>query len=199
MQTIHKFQFNFAAMFDPNVIIHAYTQGYFPMAHPDEDNAIFWHLPEKRGIIPLDHRFKVSKNLARLYRSGKFQITHNTDFYGVITQCAERNDTWISDEIIDIYTELHDMGVAHSVETRLNGELVGGLYGLAIGRAFFGESMFHTVTDASKIALVSLVETLREKDFMLLDSQYLNDHIKQFGAYEVPHEEYLEMLREALI
>jgi leucyl/phenylalanyl-tRNA--protein transferase len=109
------------------------------------------------------------------------------------------SDTWISDEIIDIYTELHDMGVAHSIETRLNGELVGGLYGLAIGRAFFGESMFHTVTDASKIALVSLVEYLREKDFLLLDSQYLNDHIKQFGAYEVSHEEYLEMLREALI
>lgn len=186
-------------MFDPNVIIHAYTQGYFPMAHPDEDNAIFWHLPEKRGIIPLDHRFKVSKNLGRLYRSGKFQITQNTDFYGVITQCAERSDTWISDEIIDIYTELHDMGIAHSIETRLDGELVGGLYGLAIGRAFFGESMFHTVTDASKIALVSLVEYLREKDFLLLDSQYLNDHIKQFGAYEVSHEEYLEMLREALI
>ena len=185
-------------MFDPHVILHAYTQGYFPMAHPDEDNAIFWHLPEKRGIIPLDQRFKVSKNLARLYRQKKFEVTRNKDFYGVITQCAARTDTWISDEIIDLYCQLHEMGYAHSFETRLNGKLVGGLYGISIGKAFFGESMFHTVTDASKIALIELVHTLRQNNFLLLDSQYLNDHIRQFGAYEVDHSEYLIMLQDAI-
>jgi len=185
-------------MFDPNVVIHAYTQGYFPMAHPDEGNEIFWHLPKDRGIIPLDERFKVSKNLKRLYQKGKFELRQNFDFEGVIRHCAAREDTWISEEIIDTYCEIHQMGVAHSFETWLDGELVGGLYGLAIGKAFFGESMFHKVTDASKIALIFLVNTLRNQDFILLDSQYLNDHIRQFGAYEIPHEEYLKLLFDAI-
>ena len=185
-------------MLDPNVIIHAYTKGYFPMAHPDEGNAIFWHLPEIRGIIPLDQRFKASKNLQKLYLKGKFQLFQNRDFECVIRNCAARNDTWISDEIIDTYIDLHQMGIAHSFEAWQDGKLVGGLYGLAIGKAFFGESMFHLVTDASKIALLFLVDSLREQGFTLLDSQYLNDHIKQFGAYEINHDEYLELLNIAL-
>jgi leucyl/phenylalanyl-tRNA--protein transferase len=186
-------------MFDPHIVIQAYTQGYFPMAHPDEGNEIFWHLPENRGIIPLDERFKISKNLEKLYKKGKFELRQNSDFEAVIWNCSQRRDeTWISEEIIDIYCQLNEMGVAHSFETWLDGKLVGGLYGLAIGKVFFGESMFHTVTDASKIALVYLVETLRKKDFKLLDSQYLNDHIKQFGAYEINHDEYLELLHDAL-
>jgi len=185
-------------MFDPHVVIQAYTQGYFPMAHPDEGNEIFWHLPESRGIIPLDHHFKVSKNLARLYRKGKFELRQNSDFEGVIRNCAARSETWISEDIIDTYCELNEMGVAHSFETWYDGQLVGGLYGLAIGKAFFGESMFHTMTDASKIALIFLVENLRKNNFSLLDSQYLNDHLLQFGAYEISHEEYLDLLHEAL-
>ncbi len=185
-------------MFDPNVVIHAYTQGYFPMAHPDEGNDIFWHLPENRGIIPLDNRFNINKNLARLYKKGKFELKQNHDFEAVIWNCSQRDDTWISQEIIEIYCQLNERGVAHSFETWLDGKLVGGLYGLAIGKVFFGESMFHTVTDASKIALIYLVETLRKKGFKLLDSQYLNDHIKQFGAYEISHDDYLKLLYEAL-
>ena len=185
-------------MFDPHVIIQAYTQGYFPMAHPDEGNAIFWHLPEIRGIIPLDERFKISKNLAKLYKKRKFELLQNHDFEGVIRMCSQRDDTWISEDIIDTYCQLHEMGVAHSFETWLDGNLVGGLYGLSIGKAFFGESMFHTVTDASKIALIFLVETLRKNDYILLDSQYLNDHIKQFGAYEISHNDYLDLLHQAL-
>ncbi|MCB9251659.1 MAG: leucyl/phenylalanyl-tRNA--protein transferase [Flavobacteriales bacterium] len=186
-------------MFDPNVLIHAYCQGYFPMAHPESGNEIYWHLPEQRGIIPLDENFKVSKNLKRLYKQNKFSCRMNENFEKVIRHCAQRPETWISDEIIDMYCQLHEMGVAHSVETYLGNELVGGLYGLSISKAFFGESMFHLVTDASKIALVHLVEHLREKDFILLDSQYLNDHIRQFGAYEVTHEEYLSLLNKALM
>ncbi len=185
-------------MFDPHVVIQAYTQGYFPMAHPDEGNEIFWHLPEIRGIIPLDERFKINKNLARLYRKGDFELKQNYDFESVIRNCSGRDDTWISEEIIDTYCQLNEMGVAHSFETWKDGKLIGGLYGLAIGKVFFGESMFHKVTDASKIALIFLVETLRHKNFMLLDSQYLNDHIKQFGAYEINHDEYLNLLHEAL-
>jgi len=185
-------------MFDPHVIIQAYSQGYFPMAHPDEGNEIFWHLPQERGIIPLDHRFKVSKNLSRLYKQGKFELKQNADFEGVIRNCAAREETWISDEIIDAYCELNLMGIGHSFEAWYEGKLVGGLYGLALGKAFFGESMFHIMTDASKIALLYLVECLREKEFILLDSQYLNDHLLQFGAYEIDHEEYLDILHQAL-
>ena len=125
-------------MFDPHIVIQAYTQGYFPMAHPDEGNEIFWHLPENRGIIPLDERFKISKNLEKLYKKGKFELRQNSDFEAVIWNCSQRRDeTWISEEIIDIYCQLNEMGVAHSFETWFDGKLVGGLYGLAIGKVFF--------------------------------------------------------------
>jgi len=162
----------------------AYMSGSFPMA---------------RGIIPLDDRFTVSKKLRRLYRSGKFTFTVNRNFEEVIRQCASlrADDTWISEEIIEAYIGLHKTGFAHSFETRLNDELVGGLYGICIGKAFFGESMFHTQTDTSKLALMYLVEFLREKEFLLLDTQYLNPHIKQFGAYEISHTTYKLLLKQA--
>lgn len=170
------------------------------MADPEEDNQIYWHTPKMRGIIPLDSRFKVSKNLKRLYNKKNFDIQINRNFEQVIRTCAElrSDDTWISEEIIDAYLGLHEEGFAHSFEAYKDGELVGGLYGVSIRKAFFGESMFHKVTDASKICLVFLVEFLRENDFLLLDTQYLNPHIAQFGAYEITHEEYLEKLEFAL-
>lgn len=188
-------------MLSAELLVQAYLSGAFPMAHPDQDNAIYWHTPAVRGIIPLDDRFVVPKNLARLYRQKKFDLYVNRDFPQVIRACAERqdkDDTWISEEIVEAYTELHERGFAHSFEAWQDGKLVGGLYGVSIGKAFFGESMFYRVRDASKIALVFLVEFLREQGFQLLDTQYLNPHLIQFGAYQISHEEYLEKLKEAV-
>lgn len=180
-----------------NELINAYMNGFFPMAHPEEANRIYWHKPERRGIIPLE-RFKMSRNLSRLYRNGDFQFRINGNFEAVIQACANRDETWISEEIIESYINLHKLGFAFSFETWKDNELVGGLYGIAVGKAFFGESMFHTVRDASKLALVFLVEKLKEQDFMLLDTQYLNDHIAQFGGVEISAEEYEKLLSEAL-
>ena len=170
------------------------------MADPDEDDAIYWHTPKVRGLIPLDDRFKVPKNLMRLYRKGIFELTINRAFREVIEACSIRkaDSTWISQEIKDVYTELHEKGWAHSFEVWHEGKLVGGLYGVSIAKVFFGESMFHTMTDASKIALVFLVEFLREQDFKLIDSQYLNPHLLQFGAYAVTQEAFLDELRRIL-
>jgi len=170
------------------------------MADPDEDNQIYWHTPTQRGLIPLDHRFKVPKNLARLYRKGVFETSINREFETVIRQCAalRPGDTWISEEIIDAYCELNRIGLAHSFEVWKDDQLVGGLYGVALGKVFCGESMFHTATDASKIALVFLVEFLREQKFELLDTQYLNPHLLQFGAYEISQEEYMVQFNEIL-
>jgi len=179
------------------LLVQAYLSGSFPMADPEEGNQIYWHTPETRGLIPLDDTFKVPKNLMRLYKKEKFELTINRAFLEVIEQCSllRQGDTWISEEIIDVYTEMHKLGLAHSFEVWLDGALVGGLYGVAIGKAFFGESMFQKVTDTSKIALVFLVEFLKEQNFQLLDCQYLNPHLLQFGAYEVTQEEYLLRLQ----
>jgi leucyl/phenylalanyl-tRNA--protein transferase len=170
------------------------------MADPDEDNQIYWHTPEKRGLIPLDNRFRVPKNLSRLYKKDKFQLTINHAFSEVIEQCSvlRMGDTWISQDIIDVYSEMNQLGLAHSFEVWLDGDLVGGLYGVAIGKVFFGESMFHKVTDASKIALVFLVEFLKEQNFKMLDCQYLNPHLLQFGAYEINQEDFLIQLNEII-
>lgn len=170
------------------------------MADPDEGDQIYWHTPETRGLIPLDDTFRVPKNLMRLYKKEKFELSINRAFPDVINQCSllRQGDTWISEEIIDVYTQMHKLGLAHSFEVWLDGALVGGLYGVAIGKAFFGESMFHKVTDASKIALVFLVEFLKEQNFQLLDCQYLNPHLLQFGAYEVTQEEFLSRLQEII-
>jgi leucyl/phenylalanyl-tRNA--protein transferase len=182
------------------LLVQAYLSGSFPMADPDEGDQIYWHTPETRGLIPLDDTFRVPKNLMRLYKKEKFELSINRAFPEVINQCSllRKGDTWISEEIIDVYTQMHKLGLAHSFEVWLDGALVGGLYGVAIGKAFFGESMFHTVTDASKIALVFLVEFLKEQNFQLLDCQYLNPHLLQFGAYEVTQEEFLSRLQEII-
>ncbi len=184
----------------PEILIQAYASGSFPMADPDDDNHIYWHTPQMRGIIPLDDRFKVSKNLKRLYKKDTFDLYINRNFSQVIDHCKSlrEDDTWISEEIQEAYKELHAQGFAHSFEVYKEGKLVGGLYGVSIGKAFFGESMFHLVTDASKVALVFLVEFLREHHFLLLDTQYLNPHIAQFGAYEISHAEYIKLLRRAI-
>ena len=184
-------------MIDPAELIYAYSQGYFPMALPEEKNEIYWFKPDQRGIIPLD-QFHLSKNLKRLYQKNKFELKINGDFEGTIRACAERDDTWISEDIINSYTKLNELGYAFSFEAWLDNKLVGGLYGVSIGRAFFGESMFHKVTDASKIALVFLVDHLIKHDYSLLDTQYINSHLIQFGAIEIPNDEYEKLLEVAL-
>ncbi len=184
-------------MLDPTELLYAYSQGYFPMAVPEEDNEIYWFKPDKRGIIPLD-KFHLSKNLRRLYNKQYFDLKINGDFVSTMQGCAEREDTWISEDIINSYTKLNELGYAFSFETWREGKLVGGLYGVSLGKVFFGESMFHTETDASKIALVFLVNFLIENDYKLLDTQYINSHLKQFGAIEIPNEEYEELLEDAI-
>lgn len=187
-------------MLTPELLVQAYLSGSFPMADPEEGNMIYWHTPKVRGLLPLDERFKVPKNLRRLYRKGVFDLRINTAFADVIELCSQRldDDTWISDEIKQVYIEMHQQGLAHSFEAWLDGELVGGLYGVAFGKVFFGESMFHRVRDASKVTLVFMVEFLREQGFQMVDCQYLNPHLLQFGAYELSQEDYLSKLDEIL-
>ena len=165
-----------------------------------EPGQIRWYSPDPRGIIPLD-TFHAPKRLGRIMRQGRFDMRVDSDFGGVIRACAARHDdegSWIDDEILESYCALHAAGVAHSVETWQDGALVGGLYGVAIGGAFFGESMFHHVRDASKVALLGLVEHLRSRKFVLLDTQWLTPHLQQFGAIEVPRTEYLHLLTTAV-
>ncbi|MFT5725024.1 MAG: leucyl/phenylalanyl-tRNA--protein transferase [Bacteroidia bacterium] len=181
----------------PEQLIYAYSNGYFPMAEDAEDTEIFWHRPEMRGIIPLD-QFHVNKNMKRLWRKHGYQLKINTAFKAVVMACAERENTWINPEIVEAYTALHELGYALSFEVWDNDKLVGGLYGIAIEKAFFGESMFSRATNTSKLALIHLVEFMKKNDFTLLDTQYLNDHLKQFGAIEIPDEKYMEMLNEAI-
>jgi leucyl/phenylalanyl-tRNA--protein transferase len=182
---------------DPAVLVRAYREGIFPMAL--EDGEIGWFSPNPRGIIPLD-RFHVSGRLARLIRQDRFEIAVDRGFEAVMRACADRpgEGTWISGEIVESYVTLHRMGLAHSVETWLDGELVGGLYGVHLGGAFFGESMFHRVTDASKVALAVLVDRIARHGFELLDVQWVTPHLKQFGAVAVPRREYLARLARAL-
>lgn len=181
----------------PDLLLRAYQAGVFPMADPDEDDAIYWYRPEQRGILPLD-AFHVPTNLEKLVRRGVFTVTMDQAFDQVIWACADRQTTWISDEIIRAYTELHRLGFAHSVECWQDDALAGGLYGVALGGAFFGESMFYRVSNASKVALVHLVRHLRKRDFLLLDTQYTTPHLKQFGVQAVPRPAYERRLREAL-
>jgi len=167
------------------------------MAHPEEGNTIFWYDPDPRAILPLD-ALHVSKNLTRLVHRKHFDVTANEDFVSVIHRCAERESTWISEEIITVYRALHQAGYAHSIECWKNEQLAGGLYGVALGGAFFGESMFHLVRDASKVAFVHLVERLRRGGFVLLDTQFATDHLRRFGVVEIPREEYGRRLEDAL-
>lgn len=160
---------------------------------------IGWFSPDPRALIPLDERFHISHGLRRTLSKRPYEITIDREFDKVIAACSKTHgDTWISPEIFDSYCRLHEDGYAHSVEARLDDKLVGGLYGVHIRGAFFGESMFHTATDASKIALVALVERLRANSFMLLDTQWTTPHLRQFGTYLIPKSDYLELLERAM-
>ncbi|MDE3060063.1 MAG: leucyl/phenylalanyl-tRNA--protein transferase [Pseudomonadota bacterium] len=179
------------------LLLAAYASGYFPMAESRNGMELHWFYPESRGIIPLDG-FHVPRSLARLIRKNPFQVTVDKAFPEVIRACAEREETWINDTIIRLYCELHEKGYAHSVECWKDDALAGGLYGVALGGAFFGESMFSRASGASKIALVHLVQWLKRSGYRLLDTQFTNDHLQQFGVIEIPREEYLLRLKEAL-
>jgi leucyl/phenylalanyl-tRNA--protein transferase len=185
----------------PEILLRAYSIGLFPMAESADDPEIFWVEPELRGVLPLD-TFHVSKSLAKTIRHKPFDIRFNSDFDAVITACAEetagRPSTWINRTIKGLYSTLHRMGHAHTVEAWEGDELVGGLYGVSLGSAFFGESMFSRRTDASKICLVHLVERLREKGFSLLDTQFTTEHLKTFGAIDVQKDDYARMLTSAM-
>lgn len=162
-----------------------------------EDGAIFWYSPEVRAIFDLD-KINFDKSTLKKIKKGTFSFSINKDFDFVIRSCSNRSNTWISEEIIDIYTELHNMGYAHSVEVWSEGSICGGLYGVAIGGAFFGESMFNLISDAAKAAFYFLAAHLKYQGFILLDSQYINPFTKQLGAFEIPKQEYLELLEEAI-
>jgi len=192
--TIQRFNAS-TTMIDPELLLQGYRLGVFPMAM--EDDSIQWFSPDPRAILPLED-FHVPHALRRIARKKVFETTVDKAFSKVIKACAKREDTWINLEIIESYTQLHELGCAHSVEAWKEGTLAGGLYGVAVGGAFFGESMFHYVTDASKIALVALVEHLRDRKFALLDTQWLTPHLQQFGGIEISRDHYLRLLRRAV-
>ena len=185
----------------PELLLEAYSIGVFPMSDHAQSETIYWVNPKHRGIIPLE-QFHVPKRLARTVRAGHYKVTINTCFEAVITACAQskrkEGSTWINPMIINNYTRLHHMGHAHSVEVWEGDALLGGLYGISLGRAFFGESMFSTARDASKVALVHLVARLVKQNFALLDAQFINEHLKQFGIVEISREDYHGFLRLAL-
>ncbi|MBB4273967.1 leucyl/phenylalanyl-tRNA--protein transferase [Rhizobium mongolense] len=185
----------------PEILLRAYSIGLFPMAESADDPEIFWVEPELRGVLPLDN-FHVSKSLAKTIRRQPFDIRFDHDFDAVIAACAEatsdRPSTWINHTIRSLYSTLHRMGHAHSVEAWHDDQLVGGLYGVSLGSAFFGESMFSRRTDASKICLVHLVARLSDRDFTLLDTQFTTEHLKTFGAIDVPKDDYAVMLAAAM-
>jgi leucyl/phenylalanyl-tRNA--protein transferase len=185
----------------PDILLRAYSIGLFPMAESADDPEIFWVEPELRGVLPFDH-FHVSKSLAKTVRKNPFEIRFDHAFDQVIAACAEetsgRPSTWINKTIRSLYSTLFDMGHAHTVEAWEGDELVGGLYGVSLGSAFFGESMFSRRTDASKICLVHLVDRLRERGFTLLDTQFTTEHLKTFGAIDVPKADYAAMLTAAM-
>ena len=181
---------------DPQVLLTAYSQGVFPMA--DEDGLIRWYTADPRGILPLDS-FHVPRTLRQLLRQRRFQIKVNYAFSDVMHACMKSRPTsWINSQIISAYTRLHTLGFAHSVEAWQDGKLAGGLYGVSLGAAFFGESMFHSVRDAGKVALFHLVERLRTRGFMLLDTQATTNHLRRFGAIDIPADRYMVLLRQAI-
>ena len=181
---------------EPDFLLLAYCSGYFPMADA-KSGEIGWYSPDPRAIIELEE-LKIPRSLKLTLKKNPFEIRLDRRFEEVMRACAEREDTWISEEIVQSYLHLHQLGLAHSVECWKNAELAGGLYGVAIGGAFFGESMFSRVRDASKVALVSLVNRLRDRGFELLDTQFITPHLARFGAKEIPREEYLARLKAAL-
>ena len=181
----------------PELLLAAYAQGIFPMSEGRDDPEVFWVEPRRRGIFPLDG-FRVSRSLARTLRRGAFRVTFDRDFAGVVQGCAERDETWISSAIARAYAELHAIGHAHSCEVWEGDELVGGVYGVRLGAAFFGESMFSRRTDASKVALFHLLGRLRAGGFVLFDTQFLTPHLASLGAIEVSRGDYRRRLAAAL-
>jgi leucyl/phenylalanyl-tRNA--protein transferase len=187
-------------MIPARLLIAAYASGWFPMA---ADGEIRWYSPDPRGILPLED-VHIPRRLARVARQGRFRVEVDRAFGDVIRGCAADDrdpddpGSWISDEIIESYTALHEQGIAHSVETWIDDRLVGGLYGVALRGAFFGESMFHRETDASKVALVALIDRLRARGYGLLDTQWATPHLEQFGAVEIPRAQYLRRLEQSL-
>lgn len=183
----------------PELLLHAYQQGVFPMADSADSLDVQWICPSIRGLLPIQ-QFHVPKTLKKTVEKAPYDVTIDTAFEQVIKACAQKRDnrqeTWINDQIIEAYTQLHELGHAHSVECWLDGELVGGIYGLKIGAAFFGESMFSTCRDASKVALVHLTARLWQGGFQLFDTQFVNDHLLQFGVYEMAHEDYMNDLQK---
>jgi leucyl/phenylalanyl-tRNA--protein transferase len=190
-----------ASEITPEVLLRAYACGIFPMAESADDPTLFWVEPEMRGVIPLEG-FRVASRLARTVRSDTFRVTVDTAFKAVIAGCAApqpgRDDTWINKRIRDLYVGLYELGHCHSVEVWQDGDLVGGLYGVSLGRAYFGESMFHRARDASKVALVHLVARLMAGGFELLDTQYVTEHLRSFGAAEIPRRRYRMLLDKAI-
>ena len=182
-------------------LLRAYALGVFPMARQHDDPKLYWVDPEKRGILPLGD-FHLPRSLKKVLKRETFQLRVDTSFDQVLTLCAEstvrRPETWINAEIARLFTDLHHAGLAHSVESWQDGRLVGGLYGLSLGSAFFGESMFSRATDASKVALAQLVALMKKGGYTLLDTQFVTDHLAQFGAVEIPRRDYLRMLAQAL-
>jgi leucyl/phenylalanyl-tRNA---protein transferase len=185
----------------PELVLQAYAVGLFPMAETRDDNALYWIDPKERGILPLDG-VHVSKSLRKVLRKGVFDVRVDTDFAQVLEQCRQQADnrpeSWINDQIAELYNALHAMGRAHSVECWQDGALAGGLYGVSLGGAFFGESMFTRVRDASKVALIHLCARLKHGGYVLLDCQFITEHLKRFGALEIPRAEYRERLAKAL-
>ncbi|MHB1219024.1 MAG: leucyl/phenylalanyl-tRNA--protein transferase [Alphaproteobacteria bacterium] len=185
----------------PELLLQAYAVGLFPMAETRDDDSLYWIDPKERGVLPLDG-VHVSKSLRKTLRKGVFDVRIDTDFAQVLEQCRRQADnrpeSWINDQIAELYNALHAMGCAHSVECWRGGALVGGLYGVSLGGAFFGESMFTRVRDASKVALVHLCARLKQGGYVLLDCQFITEHLKRFGAMEIPRAEYRERLAKAL-
>jgi leucyl/phenylalanyl-tRNA---protein transferase len=185
------------AILDPELLLRAYSIGVFPMSDSRDAREVFWVEPKRRAILPLD-AFHLSRSLRKTLRTGRFDVTRDAAFEAVVTRCAERAETWINAQIEASYLELHRLGHAHSVECWQEDELVGGLYGVKLGGAFFGESMFSTRPDASKVALAWLVARLRVGGFSLLDCQFMTDHLRSLGAVEVTQKDYVVMLSSAL-
>lgn len=179
----------------PHILLGAYTEGVFPMA---DNGEIHWFSPLMRGIIPLDGRFHIPHGLKKTINKNVYKGKTNTAFIEVLNGCRDREETWIDDVILESYSHLFDLGYCHSFESWDEEGLQGGLYGVAIGRVFFGESMFSLKPDASKVALVQLVNWLRANNYILLDTQWMTDHLRQFGGYELPRPQYLKLLAEAL-
>ena len=181
----------------PRVLLYAYASGVFPMADSAESDEIFWFNPEKRGVLPLDG-LHISRSLLKILRAKRFRVTANLCFDQVLAACADRDETWINAEIKALYTELHHLGHAHSVEVWESGDLVGGLYGVSLGAAFFGESMFSKQSNASKVALVGLVARLNLGGFKLLDMQFLTPHLQSLGGIQISRGDYQKQLKSTL-